>query len=251
MRFRLDFSRFITFFDPRVKSLVEKRRGQTRDQYRVKGISMQDLDMVRSTIDLTYSDWSATGSVVDWGSTVRTIQDRYVQRLEFIDFDIAPALHIVWSVRERCKGQKKLDGSDCPPLLHHTHKVDLIEVRYVHEPSERLIKSSIEEVQHEICQVISEIWIDAFAIEEETDLQKFLGLVEEWRIEVQKLMEWLDWPMWAKRGPRCNKPRETCYLPMWPWIKGGWGYYGPDGPSLEPKCIQKLPPYPSFLDDPI
>ena len=271
MHFRLDFSRFITFFDPKLKSLVEQRRGQRREQYRVKGISVQDLDSIRSTIDLVYSDWDAAGSGVDWGSMVRTIQDRYALRLELVDDLLQHGLDVVEvanRVREQVLtlltpympfgtyegdvgGRRDFVG----PIAHRcsTTLTEWIGSRLDKSmtPSERLIRASIEDVQHEICRVISKIWIDAFTIEDETDLQKISGLVEEWKVEVRKLMEWLDWPMWVRCRPRCDELREMCYLPMWPWVKGGWGYYEPDGLSLEPKCISRLPPYPLFLDDPV
>lgn len=269
MRFRLDFSRFITFFDPKLESLVEQRRGQRREQYRVKGISMTDLDSVRSAIDLAYSDWDATGSGVDWGSIVRTIQDRYAHRLELIN-DLLQhgdgVVEVATRVREQIltlltpyvsfeayEGDVRDRRASMGQIFSRcsTTLTEWIGSRLGTSmtPSEHLIKASIEGVQDEICRVISKIWIDAFAIEEETDLRKISGLVGEWRAEVQKLMEWLDWPMWAKCSPRCDEPREMCYLPMWPWVKGGWGYYEPDGPSLEPKCIPRFPPYPLFLDD--
>ena len=271
MRFRLDFSRLITFFDPRFESLVEQRRGQRREQYRAMGISMSDLGLIRSTIDLAYSDWDATGSGVDWGNMVRAIQDRYAQRLELINYLLrhgGGAVEVATRVREQIltlltpyisfgaytgdvRGRRDLVG----PIAHRcsTTLTEWIGSRLDSSmtPSERLVKASIEDVQHEICRVISEMWIDAFAIEEETDFQKFSGFVEEWRVEIQKLMEWLDWPMWVRCSPRCDELREMCYLPMWPWVKGGWGYYEPDGPSLEPKCIPKFPPYPLFLDNPV
>ena len=271
MRFRLDFSRFITFFDPNLKSLVEQRRGQTREQYRAKGISIPDLESIRSAIDLAYSDWSATGSGVDWGSMIRIIQDRYAQRLELMDDLLqrgGDVVEVAIRVREQIltlltpyisfgaydddvRGGRSRAGL----VAHHcsTTLTKWIASRLDTSmtPSERLIKASIEEVQREICRVISEIWIDAFAIEEESDLRKLSGLVGEWKAEVRKLMDWLGWPMWVRCSPRCEKPREMCYLPMWPWVQGGWGYYDPDGPSLEPKCITTLPPYPLFLDNPV
>jgi len=271
MRFRLDFSRFITFFDPKLKSLVEQRRGQRREKYRVKGILMSDLDSIRSTIDLAYSDWDTTGSGVDWGGMIRGIQDRYAQRLELIN-DLLQhgggVVEVATRVREQIltlltpyvsfgayegdvRGRRGFMG----PIARRcsTTLTEWIGSRLDASmtSSEHLIKASINDVQHEICRVISEIWIDAFAIEEETDLRKFSRLVGEWRVEIRKLMEWLDWPMWVRCSPRCDEPREMCYLPMWPWVKGGWGYYEPDGLSLEPKCIPKLPPYPLFLDDPV
>jgi len=271
MHFRLDFSRFITFFDPKLKSLAGQRRGQRREEYRVKGISMPDLESIRSTIDLAYSDWDATGSGVDWGSMVRSIQDRYAQRLELID-DLLQhgggAAEVAARVREQILtlltpyisfGVYETDTAGrrswVEPIAHRcsTTLTKWIASRLDTSmtPSERLIKASIEDVQREICRVTSEIWADAFAIEEETDPRKISGFVGEWRVKVRKLTEWLDWPMWVRCSPRCDEPREMCYLPMWPWVKGGWGYYEPDGPSLEPKCIQRLSPYPLFLDDPV
>ena len=270
MRFRLDFSRFITFFDPKVKSLVEQRKTQRREQYRVKGISVPDLDSIRSTIDLAYSDWGATGSGVDWGSMVRAIQDRYAKRLELIN-DLLQHEGDVTEVAARVREQVftlltpymsfGAYGGDVRgrgwvrPIAHRcsttltgwiTSRLDTSMT-----PSERLIKASIEDVQHEICRVVSEIWIDAFAIEEETDLREISVLVGKWGAEVQKLMQWLDWPMWVRCSPQCDEPREMCYLPMWPWVEGGWGYYEPDGPGLEQKCIPRFSPYPLFLDDPV
>ena len=232
---------------------------------------MSDLDSIRSTIDLVFSDWDATGSGVDWGSLVRTIQDRYARRLELINDLLqrgGSAVEVATRVREQILtlltpyipfGAYEDGASGGRDLVGQTaHRCSTTLTGWIGSrldtsmtPSERLIKGPIEDVQHEICRVVSEIWIDAFSIEEETDPLKISGLVGNWKTKVWKLMEWLDWPMWTRCSPRCDGPREMCYLPMWPWVKGGWGYYEPDGPSLEPKCIPMLPPYPLFLDDPV
>ena len=159
---------------------------------------MSDLDSIRSTINLAYSDWDTAGSGVDWGGMVRGIQDRYAQRLELINDllqDGDGVVEVATRVRDQIltlltpyvsfgayegnvRGRRDFMG----PIARRcsTTLTEWIGSRLDASmtSSERLIKASIDDVQHEICRVISEIWVDAFAIEEETDLRRISRLVE-------------------------------------------------------------------------
>ncbi|KAF9071999.1 hypothetical protein BDP27DRAFT_447765 [Rhodocollybia butyracea] len=133
--------------------------------------------------------------------------------------------------------------------------------------SEKLLLGAVQDTMKEICRVLVKMW--GTGVEAGLDLRywvrqtagtvagenqdPFGALVENWRRELEGLMEWLDWHMWVKCSPACSDD-ELCYMPTWPYFGGPPA--GPSaGPTIEdtgetkewerpmPKCIRKIAPY--------
>ncbi|KIK71463.1 hypothetical protein GYMLUDRAFT_52541 [Collybiopsis luxurians FD-317 M1] len=135
---------------------------------------------------------------------------------------------------------------------------------------ERLLLGAVRDTTKEICRVLVKIW--ATGVEQSLDSrywvrrtvgqderhQDFEALARRWRIDLEHLMDWLDWHMWSKCSPACGD-EEMCYMPTWPFFAGGPPPGPAEGPESEasipqatpgnewqrpiPKCIRKIPPY--------
>jgi hypothetical protein len=118
--------------------------------------------------------------------------------------------------------------------LTHTHWMRSLTTL---TPQEQVLKTAVEDTLRQICRVLSEMWIEAFAIEadiKDEKVDKIEGTMAGWKTEVKDLMAWLDWNVWVKCRPECG-PEEWCYIPTWPAI--GWGGRQVD---MTPKCVSKF-----------
>jgi len=85
----------------------------------------------------------------------------------------------------------------------------------------------------------------------ESGLDKAEGrkMLERWRDEVERLMDWLGWAGVWRRCPRACDWDEQCYVPMWPIIPRPdhddreWppppDAPPPDAAEFEPRCVGK------------
>lgn len=94
-RIHLDLTRLIFFFDTDLfPSLVPVRMGKKKWEYRLEGISRDDVDMAHKRLDevltpplpgTSMKDGAdANGSGVDWSAIVRVVMNRYAERLELL-----------------------------------------------------------------------------------------------------------------------------------------------------------------------
>ncbi|KAF8319773.1 hypothetical protein DL93DRAFT_119753 [Clavulina sp. PMI_390] len=93
-RVRPVLSKFVTFYDPAVKSLMPGRRGKMRDLHRLLGIDKEEAKMIVRQLEEAVDDekgWDdKTGaSGVDWSSMLRVLVERYGERLEFLNYTLA------------------------------------------------------------------------------------------------------------------------------------------------------------------
>ncbi|KZT69220.1 hypothetical protein DAEQUDRAFT_710410 [Daedalea quercina L-15889] len=241
-RVRVYPSTLVSFFDPSLTSLVAARRSQKRDEYRAGNISAEDIARVRADVDEMMSrDWSlGARGVVDWVGLARVVQDRFSDRLPYMQYLLhSPAVNIS---ERMATVRKQLIVSLIPYLplrddigssqwfadTAHGCAEDFTRRLPVERftKQEKVLLNAVEEVLRETCRVYTEAWAEAFDIEAKSE-EQMTRLMQKWRGEFDKLIEWLDWPGWTKCEPSCG-PDEYCLMPQAKW----WGYLGTD-----PTCL--------------
>ncbi|KAG5651618.1 hypothetical protein H0H81_008023 [Sphagnurus paluster] len=141
-------------------------------------------------------------------------------------------------------------------------------------PSEQLILTAIRDTNKEICRVIVKMWAEGVYegldpilrqpsssdSESEPSPEALGSLMNRWRVEIDRLFNWLDWSIWIKCRPACDPHcvsafQEMCYLPTWPVdmpppqvaeslsrpetaFKGEQDWLIP-----QPRCIRRVAPY--------
>ena len=284
-RIKIDYSRVVSFFDPALSSLVEARTSKTREEFRLDEISEIDTKYIRDQLtDIFTRD--GQGSGIDWGSITQVIVDRYGKRLELLQ-------HILQSpepernVTERVAESRSqvlimltpyMFTSAIPPnptgpvnrswinpvvkQCASTHTAWAPEALLT--PQEKLIKGAVEEVLSQICDVLGDIWVDAFDSEKAgiEDLERFLL---KWESDITDLINWLDWSIWLKCNPACGPEvssrlilltgrlnsgsilQEVCYIPTWPW---GYRFDGDEKKKIDmiPRCIEATAPYSGLFE---
>ena len=223
-RVKVDYSRVLSFFDPALSSLVEARTGKPKEAFRLDGISEVDSKYVRDQLtDMFTRD--GQGSGIDWGSIVQVVVDRYGGRLELLR-RILQNPQSKWNVTEQVAEARSqvlimltpymltsaippnptgpVNRSWIDPVVKHcasTHTAWAPEALLT--PQEKVIKGAVEEVLSRICDVLGDIWVDAFDSGESSvgELERFL---RKWQSDIAELINWLDWPLWLKCDPPCG-----------------------------------------------
>jgi len=229
LRVHPDPSTLVSFFDPSLVSLVEARRSMTRNEYNAGNASREDVARVRADVAEMAARESGARSGVDWVDLMRVIEDRFADRLPYLQY----LLHqpVVNASAQTAVVRKQLMVS----LVPYMHRgaigtpewfVDIARgcaARFTERlPVSRFTKQehslyhAVEEVLHEICRVYTGAWVDAFDAEAK-DAEVAARLLEKWSGEFDALIEWLDWPVWIQCRPACEV-NEYCYVPQGlPW----------------------------------
>ncbi|KAF8309493.1 hypothetical protein DL93DRAFT_2216540 [Clavulina sp. PMI_390] len=89
-RVRPVFSKFVTFYDPALKSLLPGRRGKLRDHHRLVGIDKEEANIIMRQLEEAIDDeagWNDRrgASGVDWASILRVVVEQYGERLEYLN----------------------------------------------------------------------------------------------------------------------------------------------------------------------
>ncbi|KAH9839820.1 uncharacterized protein C8Q71DRAFT_744328 [Rhodofomes roseus] len=240
VRIRVDPSTMVSFYDPTLTSLVEARRSHRRIEYRLEGISKEDVARVQADVAEMMSRDPTAKSGVDWQALARAIQDRFFDRLPYV----LHLLHQPFSSAflQAVTLRRELFVSLLPYM--HRERIGTPEwyaqiaegcaTRYTaHLPVSRFTKQehilydATKEVLHEICRVYTEAWRDAFDIEER-QAEQAVGLFTKWKREFDALAQWLDWPVWMKCEPACGVG-EYCFWPQ--------GAIWESEPGREPHCL--------------
>ncbi|KAH9916340.1 uncharacterized protein B0H18DRAFT_1215123 [Fomitopsis serialis] len=240
VRVHPDPSTLITFFDPSLTSLVEARRSLTRNEYNAGNASREDVARVRADVAEMVARESGARSGVDWVDLARVIEDRFADRLPYLQH----LLHqpVVNASAQAAAVRKQLIVS----LVPYMHRgaigtpewfVDIAHgcaARFTERlPVSRLTKQehllfhAVEEVLHEICRVYTGAWMDVFDVEAKST-EVAARLLEKWSGEFDALTEWLDWPVWIQCRPACDV-NEYCYVPQ----GRPWGHLD----DHEPRCL--------------
>jgi hypothetical protein len=85
-RIKLDYTRIISFYDTSLApSLVDLRFGRERWDHRLNGISETDIANAMARLE-DYILNSPQGSGVDWDVVIKTVAERYIERLELLEY---------------------------------------------------------------------------------------------------------------------------------------------------------------------
>ena len=224
-RVKLDYSRMISFYDPLFESLVESRRGQpSRNHHRLTEISSEDQRLAKLLLEDDLKRVGTASSGVDWSMLLRTVTDRYAERLYQLRLSLSP-VHSDVSKPLRTSRVREQVLVMLTPYIHvddvplsqqgerDTSWVSAIrdrcaatlmkgvrDTRLVR--SEKMIKQATERVLWRICTTLTAIWANAISSLELAEVEQRV-LLGSWYDEVDSLMKWLDWPVWHVCRPAC------------------------------------------------
>ncbi|EPT03515.1 hypothetical protein FOMPIDRAFT_1047052 [Fomitopsis schrenkii] len=244
-RVRVDPSTMVSFFDPALASLVAARRGLERKAFRLKGISSADVVRVQGDVAemMARTRDGGQGSGVDWQGVARVVQERYGDRLPYMQYllhqpysnasaQAAAAAAVRRALMVSLLPYMRRDHIDTPQWYAQM-AVDCATRHVAHLPvnrftkQEHLLYNATREVLHEICRVHAMAWRDLFDVEEQ-DANVAERVLAKWKPEFDALIEWLDWPAWMKCEPAC-RPDEFCR-----WPQGAiWEH---SDPNPDPHC---------------
>ncbi|KAF9007433.1 hypothetical protein BDQ17DRAFT_1350634 [Cyathus striatus] len=279
-RVRLDLSRAISFYDTdSFPSLVPLRYGKERWYHRVGDLSTKDVQTLRNQLDeiLAEDQWEHAASV-DWRAQFHVITNRYAERLEILRYMVT---NITDTQRAADRAFDQLRKLLSPYRLHtavpdntpststrkisnHSWAIPVFKLcatthtDYLAKlpnltSSEKMLLSAMEDVNKEICRVLVKLWAEGIewglvpwkeVARTEDELRK---LLDGWKVEVDLLMKWLDWSVWARCPEPCG-PEEMCYMPTWPFFTD----LSPTSPNKlearpwlrpQPRCVRKFSPY--------
>ncbi|KIY67974.1 hypothetical protein CYLTODRAFT_375032 [Cylindrobasidium torrendii FP15055 ss-10] len=264
-RFQLDLTRMLTFYDTDlIPSLVVQRAGKHRWQHRLHGISSKDVAIALDRLGGMFDLQPSLHSSVDWTTLFRVLVERYAGRLEHIrdllletEYDSSrtnQTAHRVQNVltsmlRHYAVFDAIPSGEGLAwvtPVFElcartHTKYISSLELSY----SERILLSSFETTNKEICRVVTTMWANGvhagldeiIPVSPKATPDALRAVVRGWEESVIRLMAWLDWSVWVRCEPACDL-EEFCYMPEWPWL-----YKGDEDEGVrnrpQPKCIRR------------
>jgi len=194
----------------------------------LQNISREDSEMAVRQLhaDLLRVDKTASG--IDWGALARTVTDRYADRLFLLNSTLAITNvqetnatavavatrrhllvmltpYLVYGVLPDASSMPLggQNGSWVDPITFHCKSSLTSRISHVSlTRSERLIKGATEGVLDRICSSLTGMWVDAFGVGSVSEYHA-VELVDKWRMEIERLILWLDWPMWHICRPGC------------------------------------------------
>ncbi|CAE6456757.1 unnamed protein product [Rhizoctonia solani] len=277
VRVHLDVARLVSLYDPALRSGAQIRKGLEKVQHRGKGLSQEDINTFRAWVIDSARQTAPAMSGVDWQALTTVIMDRYSSRLEYLQFLLGPdhlstnATAVVQNVRtqlmimlmpditpdtvpsnvtvtapsspaqySQARRSEVQSNEWAKPILDHCSSYlvsHLPQDKFTRE--ERTLYVGVSGTLHEICRVLSLLWSEAY---DPLPAIQPIYLVDRWRVQVDELMKWLDWPMWNRCRPECGLDY-ICFIPTWPIGVGR----GPGGQGEEdltkvdwtPKCRSK------------
>ncbi|KAI0298991.1 hypothetical protein B0F90DRAFT_1631770 [Multifurca ochricompacta] len=250
-RVRLDYAGLVTFYDEALSSLIDARQEMTRLHHRLKGISTEDAERVRTELETVLTRKKGR-SAVDWASIVRVVTERYAGRLEHLCFLLSSNSTFLDAVEQAAAARTQLlvalapyiTTMDVPQELPGSANVSwaapvvrrcaTTQTSHISlgplTPQDARIHAAVENTLHEICRRLVLVWLEFFDVEG-ADEARAAGAIELGRRHIDELIGWLDWSSWVRCEPGCNTG-EICYLPSWPFLMKGDDPY-----DMTPRCI--------------
>ncbi|KAJ7726544.1 hypothetical protein B0H16DRAFT_1592580 [Mycena metata] len=256
-RVRPVYSKFVTFYDPAVTSLIARRRGESREKHTLTGLTREDAQMkLRELEEAVARPWDE-GSAVDWASIVHVVVERYGERLAVLEHTLsaaavdnaaAAAFHARQQVLTML--MPHFTTSDTPgnttstssrawltPVVArcaaiHTRVISVFQGTLTKQ--EEMIKGAVDDVLQQICRRLARMFQIALGVEDPAMNVNFakeeiraMEVVTEMHAELRALMEWLDCTqVWVRCWPACGV-EEICAVP------------GNGRPGRNPTCVRR------------
>ncbi|KAJ7318999.1 hypothetical protein DFH08DRAFT_891266 [Mycena albidolilacea] len=252
-RVRVQYDKFVSFYDPAVTSLVDSRRGKPREEHNLKPLSKADAQTKLAELEAALARPWDGGSGVDWASVVHVVVERYGERLEVLAHTLSSsssfsAYETAYKARQQVLIMltPHFTTSDTPGTEGVANKTWLTPVvgrcATTHTrglpadalltPQEVLIRGAVEGVMQQICRRLARMFALVYDIEVGDNHLNASSVVGAMEGEVRELMTWLDWTqVWVKCRPACTT-EELCLIPN----RGPWGG---GGDRRNPKCVRK------------
>lgn len=218
----------VSFYDTElVPSLVQQRRGKSRWDHRLLGISSEDAAAVRARLESVLLH-QQQGSGIDWEALIRTIVNRYATRLELLQYLLANdaiqnrtekismelrAMVVPYRlVSAQAPGDQDV-GLDWARPVHRecarSHTAFISESAYFQSrmtASEKLLLRAVSGTHREICRIVVRMWAEGVAsgMAGGGSSDGEHAMLTRWLAQVNDLMGWLDWSVWVRCRPECS-----------------------------------------------
>ena len=190
-RIKLDYSRFISFYDEGMfPSLHANRTGLERWDHRLQAISKEDVETLFATLDNIFSTNSMDPrSRIDWQTLLHVVTDRYAERLELLAYLLNSTISDTPPDKVLQKAHRYVSSMLMPytlydvvpprnhtgigshswatPVFKHcgtTHTKHLVDIDASLpeslSASEKLLLRAVQDVSKEICRVLVNIWAE-------------------------------------------------------------------------------------------
>ncbi|KAJ6466807.1 hypothetical protein C8R45DRAFT_478625 [Mycena sanguinolenta] len=252
-RVRVQYDKFVSFYDPTVTSLVDSRRGKPREEQTLKALSKADAQMKLAELEAALARPWNTGSGIDWRSIVHVVVERYGERLEVLAHTLsldAAAYEVAYKARQQVLimltpyfSTSDTPGTSVPGVANKTWLTPVVErcaamhtrglpANQLLTPQEVLIRTAVEDTMQQICRRLARMFSLSYDIELQDKKAHASSVVGAMQVEVGSLMTWLDWTqVWVKCRPACTI-EELCLIPH----RGPWGS---GGDRRKPECVRK------------
>ncbi|EMD40586.1 hypothetical protein CERSUDRAFT_121303 [Gelatoporia subvermispora B] len=250
---QLDYSAFVSFYHPRLQSLVSARQGQTMRQHRIwPNISDSDAKSVVQEVRsvLLRSDSANFGFRLDWGDMATMIIDKWADRILQLHVFLDNATSVLEAggnvnLTETLLAIRRLTYSplniyiDTTAVSSYPSKSPNMTLKHYWDsssyhrcvfsatvlllsnptipqtPQETLLRASVEAVQSRICLEYGAIFTESMDTKNAPDQPALMVLLYKWRTRLNNLMGWLDWPDWLRCDDLCPSD-SVCVMPLWP-----------------------------------
>ncbi|KAF7359359.1 hypothetical protein MSAN_01278400 [Mycena sanguinolenta] len=232
----------VTFYHPRLTSLVRDRIGLPMESHRLVNISSQDAQRVVSEVDdvLSRRATGDLGSGFDWGTTTVGIVEYWGDRISHMHAYLLnasdprvnltatlPAIRTLAYTLVNPYMQPGLTPNASGWDLFFAPPTDLIPITFATNtnvtaferctsqatgflsetqmtPQERLLRISVESVLSRLCNDFGVIFAQSSDLAESRSWDADPRLsIQQWTKRIQDLMEWLDWTVWLRCEEVC------------------------------------------------
>jgi hypothetical protein len=225
-RVRVQYDKFVSFYDPAMTSLVDSRRGKPREEHNLKPLSKADAQTKLAELEAALARPWDGGSGVDWASVVHVVVERYGERLEVLAHTLSSsssfsAYETAYKARQQVLIMltPHFTTTDTPGTEGVANKTWLTPVvgrcATTHTrglpadglltPQEVLIRGAVEDVMQQICRRLARMFALVYDIEVGDNHLNASSVVGAMEGEVRELMTWLDWTqVWVKCRLACT-----------------------------------------------
>ncbi|KAJ7184230.1 hypothetical protein C8R46DRAFT_1063352 [Mycena filopes] len=269
----LSYADMVTYYHPRLTSLVADRVGRSMYSHRLVNISAQDAQSIVQEVDHVLARRAAGdhGSGFDWETTARSIVEYWGDRISHMhaylvnasdpDANVTASLPAIRTLSytllnpymqpgltPNASGWDLFFGLPSAVLLSFGANITALE-RCTYQstgflatlrttPQEALLQNSIESVLGRLCNEFGVIFAQSSDLVE-TGSDEHRAFIQQWTRNVEDLMKWLDWTVWLRCENVCPLDH-VCSTPLWPiaWFQRPWGEDSSDAESLKPRCMR-------------